>query len=316
VVTILKNKISEEDDGIRVDRWFQRHHNQYSFAHVSKLARTGQLRINGKRVKASDRVLAGQEIRFPNLIDEHAIMQSNNAKAFQSTRYSDLRDSMIDSVLYMDSHILVINKPSGLAVQGGNGIEVSVDDLSIELQFDAKEKPKLVHRIDKETSGILVLARSAKAAQKIADSFKNREVKKKYLAILQGVPKPLKGIIDQPLAKVDDGAGFENMAVTMNGQEAITKYKVLMHNKNIALVEFEPITGRKHQIRAHAAHIECPIIGDRKYNKQISEYPKFRNILCLHSNYINLEIFGEKISIEAPLPEYFKSILKIFELNY
>ena len=316
MVEIIKQKISEEDDGIRIDRWFQRHYKQYSFAQVSKLARTGQLRIDGKRVKSSERLIHDQEIRFPNVIDDSELIKNNSTPVLNSKKRSEMVDIIVDSVIYIDPHALVINKPAGLAVQGGKGIDVSVDDLSTELQFDAKEKPKLVHRIDKETSGILIMARSTKAAQEIANSFQNRKVEKKYLAILQGIPKHKSGTIDAPLAKMDDGAGFENMGVSDRGMESITKYKVLSHDQNISLVEFEPITGRKHQIRAHAEHIGCPIMGDKKYNSRMSEWPKFKNMLCLHASYIAIEVFGEKIKVEAPIPDYFKSVLDFFKITY
>ena len=315
MVEIIKKRVSEDDDGIRIDRWFQRHYNQYSFGQVSKLARTGQLRIDGKRIKSSERLSIGQEIRFPNLINEVTEHRQSNS-GFSAVKHSDLINSIIDSVIYIDPHVLVINKPAGLAVQGGNGIDVSVDDLSQELKFDAKDKPKLVHRIDKETSGVLIMARNIKSAQEMATAFQEREVSKKYLAILQGVPKPVRGTIDAPLAKMDDGAGFENMGVSDKGMEAITKYKVIAHNQDISLVEFEPVTGRKHQIRAHAAHIGCPIIGDKKYNRRMSEWPKFRNMLCLHASSIDVEVFGEKIKVEAPIPDHFRPVLEFFKIAY
>ncbi|MDJ1305715.1 MAG: RluA family pseudouridine synthase [Candidatus Midichloria sp.] len=311
---IIKKLVAEEDNDIRLDRWFKRHYKEYSFANISKLARTGQIRVDSKRVKASDKIKFNQEIRFPALITlkpqvKKSILTSKND-------YAKLVEEITANIIYINSHVLVLNKPAGLAVQGGNGIEISVDHIASELKFDAKEKPKLVHRIDKETSGILIMARTIKAAQEIADIFQNRDIDKKYLAIIQGKPKELKEVIDIPLEKKDSGAGFENMAPSKNGRQAITRYKVLAHNERAALLEVIPVTGRKHQIRAHLAAIGCPIISDKKYNKEYSLYNRIAASLCLHAYELNLALFGEKLKFQAPLPKHFIDVLNFFSLNF
>ncbi|CAG7588837.1 MAG: RluA family pseudouridine synthase [Candidatus Midichloria sp.] len=312
---IIKKLVAEEDNDIRLDRWFKRHYKEYSFANISKLARTGQIRVDSKRVKASDKIRFNQEIRFPALI----VLPKPQAKGSITTSkndYAKLVEEITANIIYINSHILVLNKPASLAVQSGNGIEISVDHIASELKFDAKEKPKLVHRIDKETSGILVMARNIKAAQEIADIFQNREIDKKYLAVVQGKPKDSKGMIDIPLEKKDSGTGFENMAPSKNGKQAITKYKVLAHSERAALLEVFPVTGRKHQIRAHLAAIGCPIISDKKYNKEYSLYNKIAANLCLHAYELDLALFGEKLKFQAPLPKHFIDVLNFFSLNF
>ena len=309
---IIKKLINAEDDGIRVARWFQKHYNQYSFSNIYKLARTGQIRLDGKRIKPSDRVILNQEIRFPEFTNQEIRKQV----ASQAVNYSRLADTITDSIIYINSHLLVLNKPAGLAVQGGNGIEVSVDHLAKELQFDAYNKPRLVHRIDKETSGILILARTINAAQKLASIFQDRNINKKYLVITQGIPQNSKGVIDIPLKGKDSGAGFENMAPNAKGKQAITHYKVLAKTNTVALLEVAPITGRKHQIRAHLAIINCPIIGDRKYNKNYRLYHKVSPNLLLHAYQLDLELFGEKLQFTAPLPRYFIDTLQSFGLSF
>ncbi|MDJ1407659.1 MAG: RluA family pseudouridine synthase [Candidatus Midichloria sp.] len=312
---IIKKLVAEEDNDIRLDRWFKRHYKEYSFANISKLARTGQIRVDSKRVKASDKIRFNQEIRFPALI----VLSKPQAKGSITTSkndYAKLVEEITANIIYINSHILVLNKPTSLAVQSGNGIEISIDHIASELKFDAKEKPKLVHRIDKETSGILVMARDIKAAQEIADIFQNREIDKKYLAVVQGKPKDSKGMIDIPLEKKDSGTGFENMAPSKNGKQAITKYKVLAHSERAALLEVFPVTGRKHQIRAHLAAIGCPIISDKKYNKEYSLYNKIAANLCLHAYELDLTLFGEKLKFQAPLPKHFIDVLNFFSLNF
>ncbi|WHQ46547.1 MAG: RluA family pseudouridine synthase [Candidatus Midichloria sp.] len=311
---IIKKLVAEEDNDIRLDRWFKRHYKEYSFANISKLARTGQIRVDSKRVKASDKISLNQEIRFPELISP----KSNIKKSVANPKndYAELIDGIIANIIYINSHILVLNKPAGLAVQGGNGIKISVDHITAELQFEVKEKPKLVHRIDKETSGILIMARSTKAAQEIANIFQNREIDKKYLAVVQGKPQEFKGVIDIPLEKKNVGVGFENMCPSQNGKKAITKYKILSYNDKAALLEIIPITGRNHQIRAHLAAIGCPIISDKKYNKDYSLYNKIASNLCLHAYKLDLLLFGEKLKFHAPLPKHFVDVLNFFSLNF
>lgn len=314
MVEIVKSIFSEEDEGIRIDRWFQRHHKQYSFAQISKMTRTGQIRVDGKRVKGSAKVIMGQEIRFPNLIlydDRETVI-----KGYDKKSYKVLADELISEIIYMNTHAIVLNKPAGMAVQGGIGIQNSIDQLSAEMIFDAKQKPKLVHRIDKDTSGILVLARSDKAAQELSEIFRNREIDKKYIAIVQGKPSKNSGVIDIPLEKQYQGAGFENMAPSDNGKDAVTRYKILVTNGEISMLELKPITGRKHQIRAHLAAINCPIIGDRKYNQQYNQYKRTVGCnLLLHAYEMQLDLFGEKLCLQAPVPQHFYEALDFFELQ-
>ena len=217
-------------------------------------------------------------------------------------------------MIYKDANLLAINKPSGLAVQGGTNTSRHVDGMLEALQFEAEEKPKLVHRIDKDTSGVLVLARHRQAADDLTKAFRTHNLQKTYLALTVGCPKKMSGEINAPLEKIG-----EKSLISENGKPAVTAYDVLDNvGDKFALIAASPLTGRTHQIRAHLESIGCPIIGDDKYFG--GERKKFSNItdkLHLHAYKIDLSaIYNKKLVITAPLPEYFKNSLDSVGISF
>ncbi|MBX3502985.1 MAG: RluA family pseudouridine synthase [Alphaproteobacteria bacterium] len=255
--------VEADDAEIRLDRWFRRHHPGLTHGRLEQLLRGGQIRLDGKRAKSGDRVAAGQVIRIPPLEIQPADGQKRAISAPPG-----LIEDLKSRIVHRDPLVLVLNKPPGLAVQGGSRTSVHVDGMLDSLKFEATERPRLVHRLDRDTSGLLVLGRTAGAAAKLAESFRRRDTTKLYWAILVGVPKAERGRIDLPLAKTAVGRrGREAMAVDHEeGDDAITDYVVAdTVGKHVALAVLRPLTGRTHQLRAHCAALGTPILGDVKY---------------------------------------------------
>jgi 23S rRNA pseudouridine955/2504/2580 synthase len=225
-------------------------------------------------------------------------------------------EALRNAVLYRDADVLIVDKPAGLAVQGGTGIDISVDSMLDALRFDGHERPKLVHRLDRDTSGVLVLARSARAAKWLTAAFKARETEKVYWAILQGVPKPARGKIDIPLAKLPGPMGEKMIEDDEAGKRAVTLYIVLDRAASRAgWVALSPLTGRTHQLRAHCAALGTPIIGDGKYGGRSAfiEGPGIAKRLHLHARSIRLTTpEGREIAATAPLPPHLANTFKAF----
>ena len=255
--------VKPDDDGIRLDRWFKRHLPDASFNLVSRWARTGQLRVDGKRAQPGDRIEAGQQIRVPPA-------EIKAAPAKPVIKRSALTEDQIEFahslVIHKDAQAIVINKPPGLATQGGTGTDEHVDGLLDALQFEAEGRPKLVHRLDKDTSGALLLARSARSAGHFAKAFSSRTARKVYWALVIGVPAIEDGMIELPIGK-QPGSGGEKMQVDpKEGSPARTRYRVVEQAASrTCWVELQPYTGRTHQLRVHMAAIGHPIVGDGKY---------------------------------------------------
>ena len=254
--------VSEDDDGIRLDRWFKRHLPDVSFNTVSRWARTGQLRVAGKRAVPGDRVEAGQEIRVPPV---EAASATGGRQPTRAALTADEEQFVRDMVIYEDPGAFVLNKPPGLATQGGTKTHQHLDRL-LDGLAGGGARPKLVHRLDKDTSGALLVARSARATGHFAKAFSGRTARKVYWAIVVGVPDAEQGTIDAPLAK-QPGTGGEKMHVDEeHGLPAKTRWQVIDRAGNrAAWVELQPLTGRTHQLRAHMAAIGHPIVGDAKY---------------------------------------------------
>lgn len=296
--------VGADDDGIRLDRWFKRHLSDVSFNLVSRWARTGQLRVDGARATPGDRLAEGQVIRVP---------PAEPVKAAPVKRERPpLSDEQIDHaramVIHKDAAALVLNKPPGLATQGGTKTSEHVDGLLDALQFEAEGRPKLVHRLDKDTSGALLLARSARAAAFFAKHFSGRSARKLYWALVVGVPDIEDGFIDLPLAK-QPGTGGEKMHVDeKEGQAARTRYRVIERAGNrAAWVELQPHTGRTHQLRVHMAAIGHPIVGDGKYGGQEAFLTGgISRKMHLHARRIRIDHpDGGKIDVTAELPHHF-----------
>ena len=297
--------IADDDDGIRLDRWFQRHAPDTSFNIVSRWARTGALRLDGAKAAPGDRIAAGQTLVWPDVVPESA------APRPVARERDPLSQNQIDYirglVIHMDKHAIVINKPPGLATQGGIGITTHVDGLLDALQFEMTTRPKLVHRLDKDTSGVLLLARTARAAAFFSKVFASRDAKKTYWALTIGVPNVEAGEIDAPLSK-QPGSGGEKMHVDPEtGLKSKTRYRVIDRaGARAGWVEFMPLTGRTHQIRVHAAAIGHPIVGDAKYGgKEAFLTGGISRKLHLHARRLVMDApDGGKIDVTADLPAH------------
>ena len=302
--------VSEDDDGIRLDRWFKRHMPDVSFNIVSRWARTGQLRVNGNKAVPGDRIEAGQEIRVPPA--EAVGPRTGPPQRKREPLTEDEEQLVRDMVIYQDANAFVLNKPPGLATQGGTKTTQHLDRLLDGLADDDAGRPKLVHRLDKDTSGALLVARTARAAGHFAKAFSGRTAKKVYWALVVGVPDSDEGTIDAPLAK-QPGTGGEKMHISEeHGLPAKTRFRVIDRAGNrTAWVELQPLTGRTHQLRAHIAAIGHPIVGDAKYGgAEAFLTGGISRKLHLHARRIRIDApQGGKIDVRAELPAHFAESL-------
>jgi 23S rRNA pseudouridine955/2504/2580 synthase len=304
--------VGPEDAELRLDRWFRRHFPGLGHGRLEKLLRTGQIRIDGKRARAGDRLETGQSIRVPPL-EEWAGGPPRPIPPSQP-RDSDVA-ALRAAVLYRDDDVIVLNKPAGLAVQGGTGTVHHLDGLLDALRFDAAERPRLVHRLDKDTSGILLLARNAPAAAALATAFRGKTARKVYWAIVVGLPLPRQGRIDMALAKLP-GRGGEKMAPEDDGKSAVTYYSVIENaGDKASFVALLPITGRTHQLRAHCLALGTPILGDGKYGGAAAQIPGAPNVRLLHLHARSIALphpRGGVLSATAPLPPHMLTTWRFF----
>jgi 23S rRNA pseudouridine955/2504/2580 synthase len=308
-------KVSEDDDGIRLDRWFKRHMPDVSFNIVSRWARTGQLRLDGKRAVPGDRVEEGQEIRVPPAETVPARQARPERKREALTE--DEERFVRDMVIYEDPHAFVLNKPPGLATQGGTKTTQHLDRL-LDGIGDERGRPKLVHRLDKDTSGALLVARTARAAGHFAKAFSGRTARKVYWALVIGDLPGDEGMIDAPLAK-QPGTGGEKMHISEeHGLPAKTRWRLIDRAGNrAAWVELQPLTGRTHQLRAHMAALGHPIIGDPKYGGSDAFLTGgISRKLHLHARRIRIDApEGGTIDVTAELPTHFRESLETLGFN-
>lgn len=301
-------KVENGEAGMRLDRWFKAHYPGLGFGHLQKLLRSGQIRVDGGRAKADTRVEPGQVVRVPPLgIDRKGSGGPLTQRTIRGMEDDDLLAKML---LHEDDDVLVFDKPAGLAVQGGSGVVRHVDGLLEAWRNRKGEKPRLVHRLDRDTSGVLVVARSRLAAMKLAEAFRARETKKTYWALVKGVPRKAEDRISTWLVKEPTADG-DRMRVATHGEKgadhAVSFYRVVDNaGQALSWLEMEPYTGRTHQLRVHAAHIGHPIIGDPKYFEadQNWELPGgIQNRLHLHARRIVIpHPRSGKIDVTAPLP--------------
>lgn len=307
----IKLQVIADESGSRIDRLLLKHFPQLNFVAVQKLLRTGQVRLDGKRVKPGDRVEEGQEIRLPPFLQKLA---SGDKKEGQTGVIpKSVQEKFKSHIIYDDDCIVVLNKWSGLAVQGGSKTNIHVDAISAAV-YD--RKLKLVHRLDKDTSGVLLLAKTGKAAGHLTRAFAEQETDKVYLAITYGIPNPKSGIINLPLAK-RLSKDMEKIEVDHDeGDEAITEYRTIQsHPSGYSLVELKPITGRTHQLRVHCEAKGMPILGDPKYGDAPTEIDGLKGPLLLHLHAQRITFphpdLGP-ITMRAPLPDHFEKTMQFF----
>ena len=329
--------VGDDEDGMRLDRWFRRREPGLSIAHLNKIVRTGEVRIDGARAKTSTRLVAGQSVRVPPLkLDPAAGPVARKATAREGD--AELLRAM---TLFEDGDVLVLDKPYGLAVQGGSGTTRHLDGM-LEALADARgERPRLVHRLDRDTSGVILVAKSRKMAADLGAAFRSRQAQKVYWALVEGVPRPTQGRISLFLAKgegmgdvrgprgAEVQADRERMRVAKHGEEdaqhSVTYYatvdKVM---PRLAWLSMKPITGRTHQLRAHAEAIGHPIVGDPKYGRTSVNDPRRSDPLRAIPSSVERKLHllarrlvlphprGGTIDVTAPLPPHMRATWDLF----
>ena len=298
--------VAEDEDDIRLDRWFKRRWPHLTHIQVEKMARSGQIRVDGSRVKPEDRLTAGAAVRVPPIPDP--VERTPGDKPKISERDAAYAKSL---VLYEDELVIALNKPHGLAVQGGTKTTKHVDRL-LSAWGEGLERPRLVHRLDRDTSGVLLLGKGPEAAKRLAGAFARRQAKKTYWALVIGNPKPANGQIDLPLKKtgINDFEIMRPADPKEHGAEpAETAYATISRAAHrAAWMALRPFTGRTHQLRAHMAAIGHPILGDPKYGNEPSAELSGPLKLQLHARRIELDHpGGGKLIVEAPLSPEMKA---------
>jgi 23S rRNA pseudouridine955/2504/2580 synthase len=297
--------VAEGEDGMRLDRWFKTHYASLPHSRLEKLLRTGQVRVDGGRVKASTRLEAGQSVRVPPLPDVAP------PPGPRPTLSESDRDFLASITLYEDDDLLVLNKPSGIAVQGGTKTTRHIDRLLEGLGDGPDTRPRLVHRLDRDTSGVLVVAKRRGVAAKLGRAFQTRSVRKIYWALVHGVPKPPQGKIEAALVKAATSDGDRVRKARPGEQDraqsAVTYYAVVDRaGRDVAFMSLKPVTGRQHQLRAHMAILGHPILGDEKYPSGIELPEGIEKRLHLHARRISFPhpSGAGVVDVTAPLPPH------------
>lgn len=303
-MSVAELQVADDEADIRLDRWFRRRYPALTQGVLQKMCRTGQIRVDGARVEAATRLSAGQIVRVP---------PGAEAATRDETPVSDPRDAaeLARMVLYEDDAMLAIDKPSGIASQGGPGIRRHVDRLAASWRDATGRRPLLVHRLDRDTSGVMVLAKGASNAARLAALFRTRRIEKTYWALVVGRPVPAEGVIDASLARIGAGAGALTMIADRDDEDAAvsrTAYRTLDHaGRKLAWLELQPRTGRTHQLRVHCEALGTPILGDPKYGNGRSLINGFEARLHLHARALALpHPSGGRIVLTAPLPGHMR----------
>jgi 23S rRNA pseudouridine955/2504/2580 synthase len=324
--------VSEDEEGMRLDRWFKRRMPTLSLSHLNKIVRKGEVRVDGSRVKTSMRLARGQSVRVPPLHVEAPVLAEHKISPDEIRALRSL-------ILFEDRDLLVLNKPYGLAVQGGSGQTRHIDGILAAMPNERGERPVLVHRLDRETSGVLLIAKSRKIAAELGEIFRSRQAAKIYWALVYGVPRPAQGRISLFLAKGDGmegrseqrGAeartGLEKMRIAAHGDEdarhSVTYYSIVdKAPPRLAWLSLKPVTGRTHQLRAHAEAIGHPIIGDAKYGARpgtaksdpLRAMPKSieQKLQLLARRLVLPHPRGGTLDVTAPLPQHMQHAFDLF----
>jgi 23S rRNA pseudouridine955/2504/2580 synthase len=311
-VPIATRVVSTDEADIRLDRWFRRHFPGLTQGAIQKLCRTGQVRVDGHRAEAATRLAAGQSVRIPPVPEPPA---PTTAKPPAPDIDPHTARDLQRLVIYRDDQIIVLNKPHGLPVQGGPGITHHLDALLDALRFGSPDRPRLVHRLDRDTSGALLLARTPGVAAKLAASFRGRDVEKTYWAVVARRPVPSEGRIDLPLRRIGGARGERTEPAERSDPDAaraITDYRTLDHaGQKLAWLELQPLTGRTHQLRVHCVALGAPILGDVKYarpdqnNAFSATVEGLSSELHLHARALRLpHPAGGTLLVEADLPPH------------
>jgi 23S rRNA pseudouridine955/2504/2580 synthase len=307
-VAVAAQTVSADEADIRLDRWVRRHFPGLTQGAIQKLCRTGQVRVDGRRVDAATRLAPGQSVRVPPLPATPA------PKPVPQIDPGIARD-LQRLVIYRDEQVLVVNKPHGMPVQGGPGITHHLDALLGALRFGATDRPRLVHRLDRDTTGVLLLARTPGTAARLAAAFRTRAVEKTYWAVVAGRPVPAEGRIDLPLRRIGGARGERTEVADRDDEDAaraVTDYRTLDHaGQLLAWLELSPLTGRTHQLRVHCVAIGAPILGDVKYarpdqnNAFAATVAGLSSDLHLHARTLQLpHPAGGTLLVEADLPPH------------
>jgi 23S rRNA pseudouridine955/2504/2580 synthase len=311
MMSVFTRPVSEDEADIRLDRWFRRHFPVLTQGMIQKLCRTGQIRVDGKRAEAATRLVAGQSVRVPPLPEGKP-----PAPPAAPLDPGTLRE-LEGMILYMDDCLIAVNKPHGLPVQGGPGIVRHLDGMMEGYRQGAGDKPRLVHRIDMDTSGLLLLARTPGMAAKMAALFRGRDVQKTYWSVVVGRPARQEGRIELPLVKFGGLRGGERVAVAEQGEEgaafAVTEFRVRdAASRKLSWLELSPLTGRTHQLRVHCAAMATPILGDRMYGGEAARVENFPEKLHLHARRL---VFphpqGGFLELEAELPPHMRETFQL-----
>jgi 23S rRNA pseudouridine955/2504/2580 synthase len=332
-------KVTEDEAGMRLDRWFKRRLPELSLSHLNKIVRTGQVRVDGARVKTATRLEAGQTVRVPPLNLE--VPATPRAQAPEAST-EDLR-ALREMILFEDRDLMVLNKPYGLAVQGGSGMTQHVDGMLASMPNENGDRPVLVHRLDRDTSGVLLVAKTRRMAADLGELFRSRQARKIYWALVEGIPKPAQGRISLFLAKGEGmgdvrakrdprkaaPVGLEKMRIAEHGDEdaqhSVTYYATVDKvAARIAWLSMKPITGRTHQLRAHAEAIGHPIVGDPKYGGMDKHAPQRRDPMLAVPAEIERKLHllarrlvlphprGGVLDVTAPLPPHMQKTWEMF----
>ena len=313
-MSVTTRAVTEDEADIRLDRWLRRHFPAVTQGVIQKLCRTGELRVDGKRAEAATRLVPGQSVRIPPL--PAPAVGPKPAVALDPMLVKDAQRM----VLYRDDAVIVLDKPHGLPSQGGPGISRHVDMMLDALRFGSEHKPRLVHRLDRDTSGVLVVARTPGVAAKLAGAFRSRAVEKTYWAVVVGRPVPVEGRIQADLVRVD---GFRGERAAIAGEydtdvaNSITDYRTLDHAaRKLAWMELRPLTGRTHQLRVHCGSINAPILGDMPYGREhegrnLALVDGLSDQLHLHARRLSLpHPDGGTLSVEAELPPHMQETFR------